>query len=215
LREYIYKENEIELIRHLRNNTPKKIWYNFMFYVFDYGNYHLTLECVDKQAKSQNKSDEAIVAELTRKNERYIHDEHSKLICENKPIDNIYIVRTFLYFSDFRNFSKPEKIANRIKYKVKSFINGKREPIDIIKSGITGMGTEYICHPKSKEAKKINLNFANLLDVGLLLEIENKYLKAFLQSNGFGFHIWKDKYFYETDALKKDNELYEFIKIEE
>jgi hypothetical protein len=165
LREYIYKENEIELIRHLRNNTPKKIWYNFMFYVFDYGNYHLTLECVDKQAKSQNKSDEAIVAELTRKNERYIHDEHSKLICENKPIDNIYIVRTFLYFSDFRNFSKPEKIANRIN--------------------------------------------------GLLLEIENKYLKAFLQSNGFGFHIWKDKYFYETDALKKDNELYEFIKIEE
>lgn len=214
MRKYIYKENEIELIRHLRNNTPEKIWHNFVFYVFDYGNYHLILECVGKQAKSQNKSDEAIVAELTRREEKYVPNEHSKLICKNKPIDNIYIVRTFLYFSDFRNFSKPEKIANRIKYKVKSFIKGKREPIDIIKSGITGIGTEYICHPKSKEAKKVDLNFANLLDVGLLIEIENKYLRCFLQSNGFGFHIWKDKYFYETAELKEDTELYEFIKIE-
>ena len=53
-----------------------------------------------------------------------------------------------------------------------------------------------------------------MLDVGLLIEIENKYLRAFLQSNGFGFHIWQDKYLYETEELKEDTELYEFIKIE-
>ncbi len=214
MREYIYKETEIELIRHLRNNTPEKIWYNFVFYVFDYGNYHLILECVDKEAKSQNKSDEALIAELTRKNEKYVPDEHSKLVCENKPIDSVYIVRTFLHFSDFRNYTKPEKIANRIGHKVKSFIKGKSDPLDEIISKTTGVGAEYICHPKSQEAKNVDLNFANLLDVGLLIEIENKYLRAFLQSNGFGFHIWEDKYFYETEDLKEDTELYEFIKIE-
>ena len=213
MRKYIYKETDIKLIRHLKNIRPLKIWYNFTFYVFDYGNYHLILECVDKVAKSQNKFDEAIIAELTQRNEKYVPDEHSKLICENKSIDNIYIVRTLLYFSDFRYFSKPEKIANRIKYKVKSFINGKREPIDIIKSGITGIGNEYVCHPKSKETKSIDLNYTNLLDVGLLIEIENKYIKAYIQSNGFGFHISNQKYFYDSEELKEDTQLYEFLKL--
>ena len=214
MREYIYTETEIELIRYLKNNTPLKIWYNYVFYVFDYGKYHLTLDCVDKEAISQNKSDEAIVAELTRRNETYVPDENSKLICEKKRINNIYTVRTTLYFSDFRNFTRSERIANRLKYKVKSFIKGKKEPIDIIKSGITGVGTEYICHPKSKNLKNVDLNYANLLDVGLLIEIENKYLRAFLQSNGYGFHIWEDKFFYKKEELKEDAELYEFIKIE-
>ena len=214
MKEYIYKETEFEFIHHLRNNAPEKIWYNFVFYVFDYGNYHLILECVDKEAKSQNKYDEALIAELTRKNEKYVPDEHSKLVCENKPIDNIYIVRTFLYFSAFRNYSKTEKIANRIGHKIKSLIKGKTDPIDEIISKTTGIGTEYICHPKSKEVENVDLNYANLLDVGLLIEMENRYLRAFLQSNGFGFHIWEGKYFYETEDLKEDTELYEFIKIE-
>lgn len=214
MREYTYKENEIELIHHLLNNTPKKIWHNFVFYVFDFGNYYLTLECESKEAKSQNKSDEALIAELTRKNKKYVPDEHSKLICENKPIDNIYIVRTFLHFSDFRNFTKTEKIANRIRYKIKTLIKGKSDPLDEIISKTTGVGAEYICHPKSQEAGNVDLNFANLIDVGLLIEIENKYLRAFLESNGFGFHIWEDKYFFEKEDLKRDKELYEFIKIE-
>ena len=214
MREYTYKDPEIELIHHLWNNTPKKIWYNFVFYVFDYGNYHLILECESKEAKSQNKYDEALIAELTRKNEKYVPDKHSKLVCENKPIDSLYIVRTFLHFSDFRNFTKPEKIANRIGQKIKTILKGKSNPLDEIISKTTGVGAQYICHPKSKEAKNVDLNFENLLDVGLLIEIENEYLRAYLQSNGFGFQIWKDKYFYKTEDLKEDTELYEFIKIE-
>jgi hypothetical protein len=185
-----------------------------VFYVFDYGNYHLILECADKEAKSQNKYDEALIAELSRKNEKYIPNEHSKIVCENKPIDNIYIVRTFLYFSTFRNYTKAEKIANRVGHKIKSIAKGKTDPLDEIISKTTGIGAEYVCHPKSKEVESVDLEYSNLLDVGLLIEIDNKYLRAFLQSNGFGFHIWKDKYFYETDELKEDVEQYEFIKIE-
>ena len=98
--------------------------------------------------------------------------------------------------------------------KIKTILKGKSNPLDEIISKTTGVGAQYICHPKSKEAKNVDLNFANLLDVGLLIEIENEYLRAYLQSNGFGFQIWKDKYFYKTIDLKEDAELYEFIKIE-
>jgi hypothetical protein len=185
-----------------------------VFYVFDYGNYHLILECADKEAKSQNKYDEALIAELSRKDERYIPNEHSKVVSENKPIKNVYIVRTFLYFSTFRDYTKLEKISNRVGHKIKSIIKGKTDPLDEIISKTTGIGAEYICHPKSKEVENVDLEYSNLLDVGLLIEIENKYLRAFLQSNGFGFHIWENKYFYETDDLKEDVELYEFIKME-
>ena len=173
----------------------------------------MILECVDKQAKSQNKCDGVVIAELTRKNKEYFPNEHSKLVCENKSIDNIYIARTFLHFSDFRDFTKLEIKANRIGHKIKTLIKGKSDPFDEIISKTTGTGSEYICHPKSQEAKNVNLNFANLLDVGLLIEIKNKYLRAFLDDNGFGFNIWNEKFFFEINDIKDDMKLYEFIKV--
>lgn len=214
MKEYIYREQEIELIHHLLNNVPNKIWYNFVFYVFDYGSYHLILKCIDKEAKSQNKYDEALIAELSREDKEFVPTGDLTLICENKAIDKIYIVRTFLYFSTYRNFNKSEIFFKRIEHKIKSIIKGGKDPIGEIISKTTGVGAEYICHPKSDVVNNINLDYANLLDVGLLVEIENKYLRCFLQSNGFGFHIWKEKYFYDVDDLKEDSELYEFIKIE-
>jgi hypothetical protein len=214
MKEYIYKDKEIGLVLHLLNNQPKKIWWDFVSYAFDYGNYHLSLDCVDKQADTQNKFDEAIIAELSKVDKPFEPTEHTKLVCENKNIDNIYIVRTFLYFSTFQNYSEPKKLVNRVRYKLKSILKGKNDPIDDLISQSTGGGEEIICHPKSEEVNKINPDYSNLLDVGLLLEIEGKCLKSFLETNGFGFHIWEDKYFYEPKELEEDTQLYEFIKIE-
>ena len=214
MREYIYGNQEIKLIQHLLNNTPEKIWYNFVYYIFDYGSYHLRPDCMSEQAKTQNDYDEAIIAELSRKDEKYDPNEHSVVVCENKSIENIYIVRAFLYFSTFRNYTKSEKLSNRFSYKLKSFFKLKTEPLDKIISETTGVGAEYVCHPKSEEVNDVDLEYSNLLDVGLLIEIENRYLRAFLKNNGFGFHIRKEKYFFETDDLKEDVEQYELIKVE-
>ena len=178
MKEYTYNENEIELVRHLLNYTPKKIWWDFVRYYFDYGEYYIKLNCVDKIADSQNKIDEAIIGEITREENAFKPDKDAKLVCENKKIDNAHIVRTFLYFSTFRDYSAPEKLTNRIKHKLKTLLTGKKDPAGDLISRTTGIGEELICHPKSDEAKKVNPAFANLLDIGLLLEIEGKFFKS-------------------------------------
>ncbi|SDY05674.1 hypothetical protein SAMN05444411_1169 [Lutibacter oricola] len=214
MKEYLFDEQEKEFIQHLLNNKPKKIWYDYICYTFDYGDYYLTLSCIDKKANSQNDSDEALIAKLTRENIEFVPYENSKLVCKKKRIDRISIVRTFLYFSNFRVFSRTHRLINKLIFYLKTIIKRRKDPIDEIISDTIGVGTEYICNPNSDDVKLIDSNYCNLLDVGLLIEIDGKYLRAFLQDNGYGFHIFDDKFFYEKDDLVEDKKLYDFIKVD-
>jgi hypothetical protein len=212
MKDYTYGNEEIQLIQKLIYTPPNKIWWDFVQYIFDYNNYYIKLECISKRADTQNKSDEAIIANITIVNEEFKPSENTVLVCQNQIIDNAYIVKTFLYFTTYRKYSVFEKITKRTAYKIKNFFTGNN-PIESILSETIGGCEEIICHPKSDEVKNINPKYANILDVGLLLEIEGKCLKAFIQNNTFGFHIWDEKYFFKPEDLKEDAELYEFIKI--
>ena len=180
MKDYTYKGREIELVQHLLNNPPKNIWWNFVWYAFDYGNYYLKLECVPEVADTQNKLDEAIIATLTKENNGFEPSEHTILVCQDKTIDKAFIVRTFLYFTTYREYSALEKFAKRAAVKIKSFLTGKDDSVGDLLSQAIGGCEEIICHPKSEQAKKVNPNYANIIDVGLLLEINGKYLRAYL-----------------------------------
>ena len=214
MKKYIYKNKERELVLHLLNNQPKKIWYDYVCYIFDYENYHISLDCICREADTQNMFDEAIIAELSRIDKPFEVTEHTELVCENKNIDSIYIVRTFLYFSTFQKYSESKVLVNRIVHKLKSILTGRNDPFDELFSQSTGGSEEIICHPKSEEVNKVNPDDSNLLDIGLLLVIEGKSLKAFVENNGFVFNVWNDKYFFEPNELEEEAQLYEFIKIE-
>lgn len=211
--DYIYKDSEIEFARYIKANPPQKIWWNFISYVFDYGNFYFQIESVSKIADTQNKSDEAIIGQFTRHLEAFVPNQDDKLICENKRIDELYIIRVFLYFTTFRKYSKVEQLFNQTRQKIKSLIIGRADPIEEILSKTIGGCKEVICHPKSDEIKRINPKHLNLIDCGLLLQIDGKILKAFVESNGFGFHIWGDKYFYDISELNEIAGQYEFIKV--
>ena len=116
--------------------------------------------------------------------EPFIPGPNAKLVCENRKVEELYIVRVFLYFTTFREFSKVEKLFNRAKQKVKSLVTGKTDPMADILSQTIGGCEEITCHPKSDEAKKIDPRYSNLIDCGLLLQIDRKCLKAFVQNNG-------------------------------
>lgn len=213
MKKFLFGKEELEIINHLLVVPPKKIWWNFISYTFDYDNYHISLECESKDAATQNSWDEAIVGSLYRKESPYIPTKGSHLVCKNKTITNIFIVRTFLYFSVFKDFSKTEKLLNKAKYLFKSLIKRNKDPLDNILSETTGSGAEYICQPKSKQAERVNPNFSNIIDLGLLLEIDGKFLRAFVETNSFGFHIWDDEYLFNKDEAITNSELYEFINV--
>jgi hypothetical protein len=211
--DHTYKENEIEFARHIKKNPPNKIWWDFTNYVFDYGDFYFRLESVSEIADTQNKSDEAIIGQFTKNLEPYLAGQYTKLVCENKKIDDMYVVRTFLHFTTFREYSKTEQLFNQTKQKVKSLVTGKTDVFEDIASKAIGGSAEITCHPKSDQVKKVDPRYSNLIDCGLLLIIEGKCLKVFVENNGFGFHFWNDKYFFDINELNRIAEHYELIKI--
>ena len=92
-------------------------------------------------------------------------------------------------------------------------MTGKKDPLGDIVSKTIGGCKEIICHPKSEEVKKVDPKYSNLIDCGLLIQIDGKCLKAFVEFNGFGFHVSDDKYFHDIDELKDIAGRYEFIKV--
>jgi hypothetical protein len=211
--DYTYKDSEIEFARYIKTNPPRKIWWDFTVYVFEYESFYFQIECVSEIADTQNKSDEAIIGQFTKHLETFIPGQETELVCENKKIDELYIARVFLYFTTFKEYSKAKRLFNQAKQKVKSFLLGKTDPIEQLLSSTIGGCEEITCHPKSIEAQSVNPKHSNLIDCGLLLQIEGKVLKAFVESNGFGFPIWNNKYFYEIDELQNIIGQYEFIKV--
>ena len=210
---YTYNDNEIEFAKYIKSKPPNKIWWNFTSYVFDYGNEYFEIESIPKKADSQNEFDESIIGQFTKHSKSFVPGKNAKLICGKKVIENLYIVRTFLYFTTYREYSKSEKFFRIAKHKINSILTFKKDIFgDMVSQGV-GYCEEIICHPKSEEVNKINSKYSNLIDCGLLLQIEGKCLNAFVEGNGFGFHIENDNYFHEMEELNQIAGKYEFIKV--
>ena len=210
---YLYNKQEIDFAEYIRDNPPKNIWWSFTAYVFDYEEFYFQIECVSEVADTPNGLDEAIVGRFTKYLYPFNPKGDTKLICENKKIEELYVLRVFLYYTTFESFSIKEQMLNVIKQRIKRFLNRKQYSFEDIISSPTGYCEEITCHPDSEEALNVESKFSNLVDCGLLIKIDGKYLKAFVEDCFFGFHIYNDKYFFEKDEIKELSEQYKFIKI--
>lgn len=211
--DYTYKYSEIQYIRYIKEHQIHKIWWDFTTYIFDYIDFYFRIESVSAIADTQNESDEAIIGQITKHLFPFIPGEHTRLVCQDKKLEELYIVRVFLYYTNLRQFTKTEQFLRRVKQMLKVLILGKKDPIGDITSKTTDVHKEITCHPKSIEIVNIDVKYSNIIDCGILIKIDGKYLKAFVQSNCFGFAIWDDEYFYNEDLINDLCEKYELIKI--
>jgi len=197
----------------LKANPPHKIWWDFVSYILDYGDFYFKLECVSEVADNQNDSNEALIGQFTKHYGTFVPGAHTELVCTNKKIEELYIVRVFVYFTLYRAFTKTEQLLNQLKQKIKTLLKGKKDPMADIISRTKGVHQEITCHPKAEEVRHIESKYANLIDCGLLSQIDGKYLKAFVQSNSYGFHMPEDGYFYDLELLNDIAKNYEVLKV--
>ncbi|TNE54312.1 MAG: hypothetical protein EP338_07820 [Bacteroidetes bacterium] len=214
MRQVLYSEKDIELVKYLIGNTPLAIWYNFTSYFFTYPNFYIEIGIEQDVAVTQNQYDEILYGKIEKIGLEYLPSEHSELVCKEKQITKAYIMRTLLYFDTFRSYNRLEKIKNRLVYGIKTVITGRKDPFLKIWSQTTGVGAEYTCNPKSEQAKEAIPEYSNLVDTGVLFEIDGKYLKAYTEGNGFGFSVWDNKYLLDATDLEEITFYYEAIKIE-
>jgi len=208
---YTFNDIEKDIIQRLKNSEPKRIWTEFVKVIFEFDKYYIELECVPEIASSQNKGDEAMRVKILEIDNKYNPTQNAKVIVENKQIKDIKSVRTFLYFTD--SITEPAKVKkNDSKWnKMLSKIAGiRKSEIEKLLEGTTSSyHDEILCKPNSEESKKAKGEFSNLIDVGIILEIEDKFLPAFVQGNGYGFSHLERKPLLTAKDLKSELKQYE------
>ena len=201
-----YGENTIELFHYLKQHTPERIFSDEHYcVVFDYGGFHVTAMPEDFVAASQNDSDEAIRAKFERVDSTFQPREDEKVLFQRKAINRLWILRTLLYFTDHVLFNNEAEALGDFKIESET----DKAMADIMRK-TTGGHDEVVCHPKSAEAESVNKEFANLVDAGVMFEIEDKLLMCFSWNNGF----WVVGKIMSLDELKeKVAPFYEFVEM--
>lgn len=201
-----YGENTLELFRYLKQHTPERIFSDEHYcVVFDYGDFHVTATPEDFVAASQNDSDEAIQAKFERVDSTFQPRGGEKVLFQRKAINRLWILQTLLYFTDHVLFtSEAEALGD---FKIESETD--KAMADIMRK-TTGGHDEVVCHPKSAEAGGVNKEFADLVDAGVMFEIDGKLLMCFSWNNGF----WVVGKIMPLDELKEEvAPFYEFVEM--
>jgi hypothetical protein len=200
-----YGENIIALFELLKRQTPERIFSDeHMQVVFDYGDFHITALPESLDAASQNEYDEMIYAKFERVDSTYQPNEHDKLLFQNKAISRLWILRTLLYFTDHVLYnSEAEALGD---FEIKSETDNAIA--DLLRQ-TSGGHEEVVCHPKSDIAKSVNKEFANLVDAGVMFEIDGKLLMCFSWDNGY----WVVGKVMSLEELKEVVSCYEFVEI--
>ncbi len=202
----LYDKETLDLFKTLLHVAPMRIFSDEFYHVaFDYGNQYILATPDDLVAATQNNSDEAITVKFVKHKAEYVEDADESLIFEHQSITRLWVMRTLLYFTDHKTFENEEEALTSM--------NMKDNPDQILKdimSKTTGGHEKIVCHPKSQEAKQVDKVHANLVDAGIMLEIDGQYYICCSLFNSFSTYA-------QIKTLEQIQEdiasLYDFIEL--
>ena len=209
MKKFLFNNNDQVLINELKNSTPIKIWSEYVKIIFEFKHSFIELECKGEKAESINNSDEAIICIIRKQNNKYKKSNGSELITENKKLNDIRIVRTVLHFTKSKKIEPIPHNKNSFKSRLKKFITGEDDIISEILSMPSTGHSEIVSNPKSIENNMPE--FSNLIDVGLLIEIDNQYFQPIIKDNGYGFIDIGRKPFLSKEETNLELKNYELI----
>ncbi|WP_367754522.1 hypothetical protein [Flavobacterium sp. WC2430] len=151
MKTYLFDTDDFVLISYLKSETPEKIWWTPIQYVFEYEDFYIEAEIYCCENPSENTY--IMSVKFEKVNGKYTNINGCIVVSENRKISNIYIVRTLVYSQ-------------------------------------------------------------NLVDVGLLINIENDFIDAFVKDNDDDFYKVEDDYLLENFDFKHLPKEYEYIIFE-
>ncbi|WP_040279750.1 hypothetical protein [Psychroserpens damuponensis] len=200
MKEYLFSEKELKLIEFLKSNSPKKIWLEPIFYIFEYDNFYIELgiKCAEKiklgfipEKKFINMSvsdfeQYVMIATLKRVNQKFKPQTGSELLIANEKIIELNIVRTLLFYCQHEQSKERSDFFNTDSYQI---------------------------NPDLGINKELKIERTCLADVGLWIRLNNKILNCFILDNDDDFST--NSHCYQNVNLKKEKKkIYSFIKTE-
>lgn len=214
MKKYLFTDKDFEIIRLIKSKTPQKIWFNVFQYVIDYGDSYINIEVKSTNDPSNYKITHCFESTISFSiiNVTFSPGELSILLCENENITDIYIVRTLIYHSEYRKPNKKDK--NIFKSLLTSIRPENTDKFDTFINQINAITDDFIINPNSVLPDNVNPESTNLVDVGLLIGLKNKYIKAFIEDNNDDFCNYDDQYLFDSLDFNDMKQQYELIKFE-
>lgn len=179
---FSYAEDTVTIFRFFKHHPPVRIYTDkFCQVIFDYGHFHFVAEPDAFRGVSQDRGCEVLLAGFKRIDAVFQHSANYELIFQVKAIDRLWIFQTLLHFTDYIIFDREAEALEDFEVKTKP-----DEIIANLKKKSGRAREQIVCHPDSEEAKGVNREFANLIDAGIMLEIDSQLLMCFSWCNGFG-----------------------------
>lgn len=184
---YLFSDEELSHLKFIRENSPIRIWYEYIQYVFEYENFYFTLKVELAEKIYQAKEFEvqyAMKTEIKFIEDKFVAQQGSQLLSENEKITEIEIVRTKLYFAKYRQITESYNESDS------SQIN-----------------------PNKSLPTNIEIEKAIIVDVGISATLENnRILNLFVNDNDDDFTSndfnYREGNFYEELCSK-----YQFIAL--
>jgi hypothetical protein len=173
MKSYSYTEEELSLVRYVKDNAPKAVWLEYIYVIFQYDGFYISLESKSYRAESITNDDEVIISKVTKEMSHYVN-EHATLIGENCAFTKVFCAKRFLYFITAEQEANDDKASREKHAEEETYM-----PLKELLAKTVFRGYEASCHPLSDEAKQASDGFCNLAEIGFVFEIDNKYLCAF------------------------------------
>jgi hypothetical protein len=189
MKEFLYDDAVLDLLRSFLMNPPQRIITDGFHHevLFDCGDHHYSVLPEDYAAASRNSYDEAITVKFRRIDGPYTLRERDRVEFDNPTITRLWVLRTFLHFTpEVRYRSRGQAVAAMTEEE-------RADPmLSKLLADATGHHEERYCRPDSEEAAGVDPQFANLVDAGVMLEVDGKYLGCFSNGNSYaaGGHIF-------------------------
>ena len=203
MKQFLFTEEEKNLIKFIKSNKPKNIWSNVIQYIFNYDEFYINFEikCCEKFILEEFSEQNLIETEngshnifeqyvmflkIEKINNCFLPNEASEKINSKEKIKEIYLVRSMYYFTKHRE------------------IKGNKNRTFSRDSGII--------NPKFEIDRKFIVESKYLVDTGIVIILENDvHLNCFVHNNDEDFGI--NEFYINDNLIETEKEKYEFIKI--
>ena len=182
MREITYNADDLAILRSMKHRAFSRIFHDGSFqFVFDFSVDYVIAIPADLVAATQNKSDEAITVRFESKHGTYDPSEHDNCLFSDSMIDQIWIARTVLYFTEFTPYETEEDAIRDIPDSTPT----GRKLRELLRTS-TGGHSEIVCHPESVHLDpSFSDEHSNLVDAGILIRIGDRFLSCFSRTNSF------------------------------
>jgi hypothetical protein len=177
-REILLRQEDLIALLQLRGSRARRITSDsFCTFWFDLGDRHLVAAVEEFVPLSQNERDEAL-AVRPRWNPGHCQVE-GKVLFENASIDDVFVVRTVLWFTDHVRFESAQQALAGLPAPT---TNTDRKLHEIV-AGSSGGHEECVSNPAN--VSSLTVPVANLVDVGFVAVVNGRSLACFTQANAY------------------------------